>query len=315
MHYWTAILLFTISFSTKVSSQACSASSAPVVIAGLSEFELEDSTRSSWRLGINISYDWNRMKRLIQESESLSENYRERNNHITSLQFNATFRQRWNASIILPYVARTELNNTPNQEEFRQSTSGLGDGMILFGYTNPWSQRLSQSFNIGVKLPVGDHQLINSSLQVPFAADLQPGTGSVDYLAMTPLSYRMRDNWAFTGRIIYSLNTEGRRFENWSPYEFGDSWQTNIVARYSFSTRPVWLAGEMLYMHMNKDQINGGVVPNSGGNWYLVGFGAGGSVGNRLDIRSFVYVPVYERLEGVQLSTTYRVRLTLGYNF
>lgn len=255
------------------------------------------------------------MEKLIQESESLTENFRERNNHITSIQFNINHRKGWSAAVILPYVSRTELNNTPNREEFRQSTSGIGDGMLLLGYSHSWSKKLSQSLNIGLKLPIGDHQLINSSLQVPFAADLQPGTGSVDYLALTHFAWRHDDNWSFSGQFIYSLNTEGRRFDNWSPYEFGDSWQANFVARYSLNRSGLWFAGEFLYMHMNKDQINGGVVPNSGGNWYLVGLGVGASLIERVSVRSFVYIPIHERLEGIQLSTTYRVRLTLGYKF
>jgi hypothetical protein len=193
-----------------------------------------------------------------------------------------------------------------------QKSEGWGD-LFLFGdYAFFKENNKSASFVGGVKFPTGSTNRLNS-VGDKFELELQPGTGSVDYV--TGGVYKQQMNRVeLLANMVYVFKTEGAR-----DFKFGDLFSTSLFVDYlinpdskMFNTK-VGIDANLQYEQKQKD--NGSKVSDSGGTTILLGPAL--TIGATRDIAIFssVMFPVYQNLGGVHQELDYTWTLGAKLNW
>lgn len=198
--------------------------------------------------------------------------------------------------------------------------SGVGD-ITVMGLYRPYTKSengVTDTFSIGVgvKAPTGSSTEKTSTGYVH--AHMQPGTGSWDPLLSLVYSKSI-DPFMLQADATYQLTTGNR-----NGYEFGDSFTANLSARYAAA--PVFnFTGGLTYLHLNKAKDRDGKYTNlkslmddpanTGGDsiWFSPGIQVVPLKNSLVDFK--VQFPVWERVNGIQLVSNYRVLLGLSYGF
>ncbi len=145
--------------------------------------------------------------------------------HVNTLSLTGQYQitDAFQVSATLPY----RFNNR-YKSSGKFSNNGIGD-VSLVGLYNVLSAKSNHSLRIGagVKMPTGEFDLKNSSLNQTSAAQL--GTGSWDLLL--PLQYNYNVNqWSVSLSAMYFL-----KGKNKDEFKFGNQTQININTSYVFS--------------------------------------------------------------------------------
>jgi hypothetical protein len=159
--------------------------------------------------------------------------------HFNTYELRAQFllKKRWRTSLILPYIHNSQFINGSDRYEL----NGFGDPIVLQGYQliNPYveddEQKAKHRLEIGagIKLPLGKINLLNHNERPNL--DLQPGTGSLDYLGYVKYILKYK-NFGATTNLNYKLNThnaEGYRYGNTTNATLNLFYQTK-VANFTF---------------------------------------------------------------------------------
>jgi hypothetical protein len=193
---------------------------------------------------------------------------------------------------------------------------GVGDPILMVNYqvysttadkeTQDFAQRLV--LGGGAKFPLGavDRQFDGEKVDL----DMQPGTGSMDYLAS--LEYQIRyKKVGLNTNFIYKLNSANKE-----GYRYGDLFNTSIhlfslLEVKSFKIVPN--AG-VYYEQAGKDHENDDLMKESGGRILFASGGAG------IYFKKFAYKitcqhALNNQLNGNQLPTKNRFVMGLSYNF
>jgi hypothetical protein len=218
----------------------------------------------------------------------------------------------WSFSLQLPFTDRPHWTIPEGETESSYSTvQGLGDIRLLARY-----QGFSKSRNFGVtaglKLPTGAHDATfkkGSEAGEPLDRGLQLGSGSTDLLLG---AYRFGNlgqdwDWFVQGQAQVAVATADH-------YRPGNALNLNAGLR--------WLGNAHFAPQL---QINGRVsardsgfeadAANSGGSSLYLSPGASMPIGEKLHLYGFVQVPVYQRVNGLQLVPRMNVSLGARYDF
>jgi hypothetical protein len=194
-----------------------------------------------------------------------------------------------------------------------QTSSGLGDGVILLRYTPRYITPFSRheiSLGIGARIPIGKD---DAGGVIVFSEDMQPSVGAVGEILWTSYSYAF--NQAATIQLNASANYTRNDDENDRGYAFGDEFNFALGISQSIGTKFGYAAG-FRYRTTNADERNSFEIPNTGGEWLDFIPAVQYAVTDDLNIALSGRVTVKRRLDGaVQFSTSYSYALSFTYGF
>jgi hypothetical protein len=169
----------------------------------------------------------------------------------------------------LPYIARHYLEVDNHHRLGAQETSqGLGD-LSLIGDYRLWNKDAqSLSGILGVRFPTGATDEVNSS-GTKVEAELQPGTGSYDYIIGGAWKNH-REQWFWGSNLLYVIKTPGsQEFEN------GDVVSTTAYAEYLLNPDQknwkVKIGADANLQYAQKSREHDSRVEDSGGTTLLLG--------------------------------------------
>lgn len=225
----------------------------------------------------------------------------------------------------IPYIRNTmDMTHRHGDGEWEghsmNPVSGLGD-ITVMGLYRPYVKSEDNvtetlSLGLGVKTPTGSYTEMASTGYVH--AHMQPGTGSWDPI-ISIIGTKMINPFLIQTDATYQLATR-----NPEGYRFGDSFTANLTGKYMAAENFSAAAG-LTYLHVNKATDRDGKytntaslmdnTANTGGDsvWISPGLQWSPVKNSLIDLK--VQLPVWERVNGVQLVSTYRILAGLSYSF
>lgn len=292
-------------------AQACCTSSVPMANNQL------DFTREEVGLSIAVDYDYNYLNDLVSENVRLDDRLRERISHAVLFSTTYMIDSSWGVNITLPYSIKIESNTSlsSSNERFENKVEGIADLSVFLKYQSRLTRKLFTVVSLGVKMPTGaiDHQ--NGETNILYAADLQPGTGSWDGLAILEGVYQLNPRWSLTTGAGYTLTSTASRFNDQVTYNFGNTLQVLAGGAYTYQMRAMTLSPSvnLRIRHSEKDISNGTPEPNTGGFWSYLQPAVQLNINNKWYLLVNTQIPIYRQLVGTQLTTTFRVRVGAKY--
>lgn len=266
-----------------------------------------------------LTYDHNLLKDVLS-GQQIIEGNRQRLSQSLLLESAYGIDDRWSISAIFSFIQQQRRLNTENSFNSREelTTRGLGDAVIMIKYNLQPLNLLRQrqiAIGLGVKMPTGRSDLRLNGILLP--ADMQPGSGAWDgiawayfyqgFLPVTRFNFFMNSSYRFTGTNNRFRLQDGP----FKGYQFGNEWLTTGGISYR-TDRFLDYTILLRYRHLKADQFAGAKVANTGGHWLYVLPGINWNRGD-FSLRLTGQIPVYRRLVGVQLTTSYSASLSLFY--
>lgn len=307
------VILFVLSANpNKTYSQACCSGGVP--IGG--NFGLGTADRNSFQ--ILFTYDYNAINTLVNISSVLNDDVRKRTTHSSILELNYGISERLSFTALFPYIRQErKIQGYGGATDFT-STQGFGDIMFLIKYRilNPLNQPdWSWVIGSGMKLPSGKTDFKNN-LGLTLVADMQPGSGSVDGLFWM---FAQKSNFLTSNLSLLSISTvklsgSNNKYNQTESYQFGNEFQMNLGLNYRFFKKwPLDVFAFFRYRTQSVDLINGFTFPGSGGDWLYAIPGISIDFSSALSVRLSGDIPLYRKLKGTQLTTSYKLTAAIYY--
>jgi hypothetical protein len=236
-------------------------------------------------------------------------------NYIATLDY--TIDDRWGVALTVPASDRdhTHIHNHGGARVAEQwSFARTGDVRVLGRHQ--WrienAEKMTLDFyglNFGVKLPTGERDIRNSAGDRA-ERTLQPGTGTTDlllgayYNGVLPASGM---SWFVQGLWQSPMNSS----EDYRP---GQRFSLDAGYRYELTER----AGLMLQVNAVRRERDGGAQAepaNTGGMFLFLTPGASYAVSKGTQVYAFVQKPLYQYVNGVQLTADWSVALGVSTRF
>ena len=215
----------------------------------------------------------------------------------------------------LPYIKRSEDITFEIRDFDNLSSQGIGDLLLQANFVLLQKNAHQLMLSGGIKLPTGSNSEKNEfSFDLP--ADLQPGTGSTDFViaSLYEINNIINGNFHLNFSAVARLNGEGERFDGRQSYSFGNAFLFIAGINYEQLLKRSYLIPSLnlSYRRTYADRINGAIAPSTGGDWISL---VPGLAYYRSGFKAFLSagIPVFRYLEGTQLTTTYRVYFQLQY--
>ncbi len=270
-----------------------------------------------------LTYDYNRMTDLRDGLERLENDPRTRAAHTAILESAYSFTKRFSTSILIPYIVQTRnVSVFPENPDF-QAAQGFGDMVLLPKVALlPGKKKLKDSkllLGAGVKFPTGSNSRTNDA-GLLLAADMQPGTGSWDGIFWMYYSQQhlFKPNLHFSLNATYNLTGVNDEFGLGSfsrSFQFGREFQTTTGFAYNAFAGKVTLIPSLLFKYrtITANRENSFEVPNTGGHWLFIIPSLGMEFTQSFSVRVFSETPIYRKLEGTQITTTFRAGVSFLY--
>ena len=302
----TCILVLVSSMSAHhVEAATCSCAGAPLLSS------LDASSIEKGDLFFNLVSEYHEMSDLVRGSTEITdETDRSRSSVSQILSFNYGISERWNVSGLLSYIEHSRAVGQSIAGE--QTSSGLGDGVVLFRYTplfiTPFS-RHEVSLGFGARLAVGKDDARGAFFTL--SEDMQPSVGAAGAIAWLSHSYAF--NQASTLTLNTSANYTWNDEENKRSYTFGDEVNFAVAISHNPTTRFGYSAG-LRYRTTNSDTRFGGAIPNTGGEWLDFVPGLSYKISDDINVGLSGRIPVHRKLDGaLQFTTSYSYALSFTY--
>lgn len=234
------------------------------------------------------------------------------NNHYLTATLDYNNGDAWGVSLSLPYIDRTHSTLgvgsdgstfDPANGAYTSSASGLGDVRVIgryFGFTE------NRNFGVqfGLKLPTGKkNQFSDDGSGIAVDPGLQLGTGTTDLILGAYYFDRLSDNWGYftQGTFQAALNHSTMDAGSYKP---GNNLNFSIGARYSgFSafTPMVQINGR----YAKRDSGDAADTFSTGGTLVYLTVGAIVPVTSNIATYANLQLPVYQNVNGIQLTPKY----------
>lgn len=194
---------------------------------------------------------------------------------------------------------------TPEEHFTRQDgTSGFGDVRVGARYGLVVKSMDILVGGLLVKFPTGPYRLRDSEGEIN-EPTIQPGTGSTDFIASLLYSHQvipLKAEWFVSG---------SRRInrENDLEYRFGDETQASAGVRYKTGRQVTWSL-QVNGRRTSRDTFLGSGVPSTGSRLVNLTPGLKFETNSGTSIYGFVQIPVYEKVNEVNLAP--RAGLLMG---
>jgi hypothetical protein len=305
------ILIITICLYSYSFSQTCCTAGTPLLGS------LEISTGNEKVVQLGLSYEHNVIETLFNESNILDDDSRERLTQTFLLEFNYGFTKKISLTGLLSFVNQTRVITSGNRDD-KINAYGFGDAVLLLKYNlinlNLFNQK-ELSIGSGIKFPIGKYDIENNGILLP--ADLQPGTGSWDFLFWGYFSqgFGIGNPVNLFTNISYKLNGFNKRFSN---SELGYKFGNELITSLGFGLRTDYFFDLTLflrYRNTSADEFDEDKIANTGGNWVYLIPGLNLKTIDNFTLRLNSQIPVYRKLDGTQLTTTYTLSASIFYSF
>ncbi len=335
------LLLFLI---MSVLAMPCAASAASLccqLSSGVQESLLGVASPGDKNISLQLGYSFTLMDKLRQGTTERSVQDVENEGKYTSIptrmemtKYSLTaaygFSPKFSLFATLPWV-----RNTMDMEMFMsmgmgmpmwmehamEPVKGIGDVTLMGLYrvyvNNEIMPTDTVTVGLGLKTPTGSFKEKNSKGKF-IHAHMQPGTGSWDPL-ISVVYAKMLNPFLLQADATYQITTR-----NSEGYEFGDSFAAGLSGKYALS-RYFDLTAGLLYLHVNKSSDKEGKYTNlkslmddpanTGGDslWLSPGIQILPIRNGMIDLK--VQFPVWERVNGIQLVSSYRILTSISFSF
>jgi len=315
MGFLRYIISFTMLLSfvstNKVTAQGCCSGGTP--LSG----NLDLASSDAKNLSIRITYDHNNLGDVVFKSKELEDKSRTRITNATLLRLDYTFNDWLAVNAIFSYVGqeeRIQFNNVDNST----LAKGFGDIVLMLQYNALKKNDSSLAIAGGVKAPTGAIDRTNETTGLLLNPDLQPGTGAWDFLAVSHYSQRnfLINFLNFRFGLSYRITNEADRFNQQQKYRFGNEFQANTGFNYQIFIRKTQIVPQLVVRYRNTkvDLTNGFESPNTGGHWLYLVPGFETYFSSNVGFGVLAELPLYRRLEGIQLTTSYKITASVFYS-
>jgi hypothetical protein len=234
----------------------------------------------------------------------------------------------WGVSLQLPYIVRTHSTlgtqsdgYTPDYlgapgggGEYDSKTSSLGDVKVIGRYQG-FSPQLNFGVLFGLKLPTGSHTKTGTSTDpfnpgtAPIDPGLQPGTGTTDAIAGLYYFDAFGKDWGYFTQGTYqsALNTKDQ-------YRPGNGLNLNLGLRYlGFDAAVPQI--QINARRVARDSGARADTVSTGGTLVYLSPGLVVPVSKLASVYGFVQLPIYQNVNGVQLTPKYTASLGVRFSF
>lgn len=187
------------------------------------------------------------------------------------------------------------------------SNKGIGDFSLFIKY-NPFGDNYFFPFKLifagGVKFPTGDFLTEKDGVQLPI--DIQPGTGSLDYIFWLLASFDLLDYISFTQSAYFKFSGS-----NSKGYDIANEFISNTGLYYPLN-KYFTIAFLGRIQIRGYDYLDSQIVVNSGRTlieWIPMLI----TTLNNYTLRSYFCFPVFVKVNGSQLTPTWRFGLEFSY--
>ncbi len=265
---------------------------------------------------MGLSYVYNLLDNVYEGTNYLEDNTRNRISQSILMQADYGVSEKFSLSGLFTYISQERNISAYQGATNTVSASGIGDALLLIKYnliplTILKEQELS--FGLGTKIPLGKSDLTSNGVLLP--ADMQPGTGSWDFILWSYYSQGRLFELPLNLVINFSYRQNGtnERFgNNNGSYKFGNE----LITQLGFSYRTDLPIDFTLFTRMRttgKDQFLENPIPNTGGNWLYLVPGINIKVNRSIVFRITSEIPIYRNLNGTQLTTTFTTAASIYY--
>lgn len=305
------LILVLVAVNTTAFGQACSCGGAPL----MGSLELPATAAGRWQFG--LTYEYHSIADVVAETEQLADQSRRRSIKSGLLEISYGLTRRVSATVLLSFLKQGRRTSSATGTGEALQTSGFGDGLFLLKYSLvPYSvfHKRQLTMGVGLKVPFGKSSLTANNLLV--SADMQPGSGAFDGVVWGHF-YQDLPNLARTGvqaTASYRVTGNNDHFaRTGDDYRFGNELILTVGASY----QPLSKVGNTLtlrYRHIAADEFSGTPLSNSGGQWLNLVPGVNLNISNALSFRIAGQIPVYRKLEGTQLTTSYSMSAAVYFS-
>lgn len=192
-----------------------------------------------------------------------------------------------------------------------ETSTGLGDS-ILLGKYKFYDKQFGLAGIFGFKIPTGTTNERNES-GMKYEPELQPGTGSLDYIFGLSANKRMNHWLLLDGSCLYHMKTEGTQ-----DYTFGDMVRATVSATFnviSEEKKPTLnFISEMISQFANKDEHANETVYDSGGTTLFFAPGISSQIMEQLKVTLSAPIPFYQALGGQHQELDFSIIFSIGYD-
>jgi len=286
-------------------SQTCCSGGIPLS----NNLGLPSSEKGTLLLGLN--YDYNNLNTLNIGSENLNDDSRLRTTNSVLLNAGYSITNKLSVESLFTWVNQRRIISQFDNENLDQ-TSGIGDAIFLvkYNFSNLLGENSAFNIGVGTKIPLGSSTETND-LGIVLNSDLQPGSNAWDtvYFSFLNKSFGFNPSLNFYSRLFFRNTGTNSSYQNDLSYRFGNEFQLFIGASHQlifFKT----LANPGLsfkYRAASKDKIDNFDLDNTGGEWISIIPNISVDINPKVLFMSKVELPIYSKVEGTQLTPTYRI--------
>jgi hypothetical protein len=217
--------------------------------------------------------------------------------------FDYTFNQDWGVSATLPYSIRDHSHIHHHMGEDLMETwhfGELGDARVLG--RRQWHAESARAERLdffgatfGLKLPTGRTDVANADGDLA-ERTLQPGSGTTDLLLGGYFRRVLGSGSSWFADLLWQ-----RPLNSHEEFRPGDRLSLDIGVRREMSER-LGLMLQLNYLHRARDSGEQAEPDDSGGKFLFLSPGVSYALGKNLQLYSFVQLPLYQYVNGVQLT-------------
>jgi hypothetical protein len=218
----------------------------------------------------------------------------------------------WGVNVQIPYFDRYHTTIAPGDTDVSTShTKSVADVRVMGRYQG-FSPDHSIGMQFGVKLPTGEiHNTFIDGPQAgqPLDRGLQPGTGTTDLLIGVYNFGAISRDWDYFAQGLLQLPMNSK--EDFKP---GNGVNLNFGLQYvGFES---WTPRVQVNARIEgKDSGAQADVPNSGATLVYLSPGAYVHLTHKTHVYAFVQLPIYQRVNGLQLEPRYTTSVGVRFQF
>jgi hypothetical protein len=252
-----------------------------------------------------------------QEVEKFTES------HFITLGIDYSTNLDWGINLQVPYIVRNHetlgtqsdgITPGPGGGQYDSHTANLGDMKVIGRY-----QGFTANHNLGVllgfKLATGSYTETGTSTDpaapgpVPIDRGLQPGTGTTDVIFGAYYNNAINRHLGYFTQAMYQIPLYST-----ANYKPGNNLNVSLGLRYvGFDIIVPQL--QLNFREVQRDSGANADTVSTGGTLLYISPGLVAALTDKISMYSFVQVPIYQDVNGVQLAPHYTVTAGVRYSF
>jgi outer membrane putative beta-barrel porin/alpha-amylase len=235
-------------------------------------------------------------------------------NELAQLDISYGITEKFTLSLKVPFLndrRHEHFDGLPASPEFtnQDGSDGFGDITLLAKYAVWQTTKHQLVAGAGVKFATGDFKLLNSEGEIN-EPTIMPGTGSNDPIISLLYSFALIPNQlSFFASASHRFTTE-----NTLDYEFGDSTFIDGGANYRLNEK-INLVLQVNTRISRRDEFLGMDVPNTGVTFINLTPGVVLTASENVALYTHVQIPIYQRVNEVNLVPNFGIMAGISYGF